>query len=79
MHEIVTQPDQLDELRDDRRVPALVIVGDQDHAVPRALAEIVAAVPGARLVVIPDAGHSPQFENPVGVARRVLEDFLASL
>jgi pimeloyl-ACP methyl ester carboxylesterase len=23
------------------------------------------AVPDARLVVIPDAGHSPQFENPL--------------
>ena len=28
------------------------------------------AIPSAQLVVIPDAGHSPQFENPDGVDRR---------
>jgi pimeloyl-ACP methyl ester carboxylesterase len=25
---------------------------------------MAAAIPGAQLVVVPDAGHSPQFENP---------------
>ena len=30
----------------------------------RRLRDIAEAMPGARLVVIPDAGHSPQFENP---------------
>jgi pimeloyl-ACP methyl ester carboxylesterase len=44
--------------------PTLVIVGEQDTPFvgdSRAMAE---AIPDARLVVIPDAGHSPQFENP---------------
>jgi pimeloyl-ACP methyl ester carboxylesterase len=37
---------------------------------------IVATVPGARLAVIPDAGHSPQFENPpawIGVMLEFLD------
>jgi pimeloyl-ACP methyl ester carboxylesterase len=43
--------------------PVLVIVGEQDKpllAPSRAMAE---AIPGATLVVVPDAGHSPQFEH----------------
>lgn len=60
---IVGQPDQLDAMRG-IRVPTLVIVGEQDtHFVPASVS-IAEAIPNARLVVVPDAGHSPQFENP---------------
>ncbi len=62
MHEIVTQPDQLAELAS-LSVPSLGIVGEQDAMFLKPMDEIVATVPGARLVVVPDAGHSPQFEN----------------
>lgn len=62
MHEIVTQPDQLSELAS-LAVPTLGIVGDQDAMFLRPMDDIVRTVPGARLVVVPDAGHSPQFEN----------------
>lgn len=43
--------------------PTLVMAGEQDPARPgcERLAEVI---PGARLVVIPDAGHSPQLESP---------------
>jgi pimeloyl-ACP methyl ester carboxylesterase len=44
--------------------PALVIVGEQDEPFlgpSRAMAD---AIPDARLVVVRDAGHSPQFEQP---------------
>ncbi|MBI3637623.1 MAG: alpha/beta fold hydrolase [Candidatus Rokubacteria bacterium] len=42
----------------DVRCPTLVVVGDRDTTVPRrAAAELVAAIPTARLVVLPDAGH----------------------
>lgn len=61
--EIVRQPDGLAALAA-VRCPTLVIVGEQDDAfvdVSHAMAE---TIPDARLVVIPDAGHSPQFENP---------------
>jgi 3-oxoadipate enol-lactonase len=75
MREMVRQPDQLDAMR---RIgcPTLVIVGEEDeHFVPAAHA-MAAAVPLARLVVVPDAGHSPQFENP-DVYVRAVEEFLA--
>jgi 2-succinyl-6-hydroxy-2,4-cyclohexadiene-1-carboxylate synthase len=61
--EIVRQADELDRMRG-IRCPTLVIVGEQDQpflAPSRAMAD---AIPDARLVVISDAGHSPQFENP---------------
>jgi pimeloyl-ACP methyl ester carboxylesterase len=46
------------------RGPLLVIVGEQDEPFIAVSQELAAAVPGAQLVVIPDAGHSPQAENP---------------
>jgi 3-oxoadipate enol-lactonase len=36
------------------------------------------AIPGARLAIIPDAGHSPQVEAPEAWAE-VVRGFLASL
>jgi 2-succinyl-6-hydroxy-2,4-cyclohexadiene-1-carboxylate synthase len=63
MREIVTQPDQLDLLRR-FAAPTLAIVGDQDTMFLGPMDDIARTVPGARLVVVPDAGHSPQFENP---------------
>jgi pimeloyl-ACP methyl ester carboxylesterase len=72
MHEIVTQPDQLDGLRA-IGVPTLGIVGDQDTMFLEPMAASVGAVSGARLVVIPEAGHSPQFENPPAWIAAMLE------
>ena len=40
--------------------------------------DIVATVPGAELVVVPDAGHSPQFENP-SAWRAAMGEFLAGV
>jgi pimeloyl-ACP methyl ester carboxylesterase len=44
--------------------PTLVIVGEQDAPFLGPSERMASAIPGARLEVIPDAGHSPQFENP---------------
>jgi 2-succinyl-6-hydroxy-2,4-cyclohexadiene-1-carboxylate synthase len=55
--------DRLDDLRS-IKVPALVIVGEEDAPFRKASARMAEAIPDARLVVIPDAAHSPQFENP---------------
>lgn len=44
--------------------PTLVIVGDQDLPFIDASHAMAATIPGAQLAVIPDAGHSPQFESP---------------
>ncbi len=57
--------DRLEDLRalpDD--LPVLVMVGDQDRPFIASSKRMAAAIPAATLVVLPDAGHSPQFENP---------------
>lgn len=77
MHEIVTQPDQLGLLAA-ITAPTLGIVGDQDSMFLKPMDDIVRTVPGARLVVVPDAGHSPQFENPAAWIAAMLE-FLAAV
>ena len=54
------------------RVPALVVVGDEDVATPRPKAErIVAGIAGARLVAIPRAGHSSSVEEPEAVTAAI--------
>jgi pimeloyl-ACP methyl ester carboxylesterase len=40
-----------------------VIVGEHDEPFLSHSQRMAKAIPTARLVVIPDAGHSPQFEN----------------
>jgi pimeloyl-ACP methyl ester carboxylesterase len=58
-----TQDDRIDRLRAFSG-PCLVLVGDQDKPFLEASRHLAEAISDARLVVIPDAGHSPQFENP---------------
>jgi pimeloyl-ACP methyl ester carboxylesterase len=64
-NQLFQQEDRLDRLRD-IAVPTLVIVGEQDGPFVAASERMAKTIPGARLEVIPDAGHSPQFENPDG-------------
>jgi pimeloyl-ACP methyl ester carboxylesterase len=45
-------------------LPTLVMVGDQDQAFIGASERMASAMAGASLAVIPDAGHTPQFESP---------------
>ena len=61
--ELVRQPDQLGAMRA-IGCPTLVIVGEEDELFLAPSRDMAETVPGARLVVIRDAGHSPQFENP---------------
>jgi len=54
--------------------PTLVVVGDEDVATPRTKAEaLVAQIAGARLAVIPRAGHSSTVEAPADVTRAISE------
>ena len=49
-------------------VPTLVLVGEHDALTPPAdAAAMAAAIPGARLIVVPRAGHLSPLENPRGV------------
>ena len=59
--------------------PTLVVTSDNDHLIPRELSELIAAhISGAKLVVMPGAGHIPFMEQPEQVVRIVL-DFVAGL
>jgi pimeloyl-ACP methyl ester carboxylesterase len=60
------------------RTPTLVLVGSEDVAtVPAKARRIHQLIAGSRLVVIPDAGHSPTVEEPA-VVNAALADFLAA-
>jgi pimeloyl-ACP methyl ester carboxylesterase len=59
------------------RLPALVLVGDQDDATPRTSAEALRdAIPGAHLEVVKSAAHIPTVEQPAAVTEALLA-FLA--
>ena len=46
------------------RTPTLVIHGELDAVVAAGSRWLAEAIPGARLEVVPEAGHSPQLERP---------------
>lgn len=61
------------------RCPSVVIVGKDDPGTPVAMAEEIHRVmPGSKLVVIPDAAHLSNLEQPE-VFNRALADFLANV
>jgi len=73
---IFSRDDVTNQLRD-IALPTLVVVGEDDHGTPPDKARHLAAtIPGARLEVIPNAGHLCTVEQPDEV-NRVLFDFLA--
>jgi 3-oxoadipate enol-lactonase len=60
-------------------VPVLVIHGAEDALIPLREAQAMAeTIPGARLEIIPGAGHLPNLENP-RVFNRVVRNFLMDL
>lgn len=75
--EMVTQADRLEQLRA-LDLPTLVIVGEQDTGFVAASERMAKTIPGAKLAVIPDGGHSPQFEAP-DAWWQALTSFLDSL
>jgi len=59
--------------------PTLVVVGREDAiSPPEEMRQLAAAIPGARLVEVPEAGHMSPMENPAAV-NAALREFLASL
>src|SRR4029453_3600507 len=61
--ELTRQPDQLDAMRA-ISCPTLVVVGEEDEGFVPGAHAMTEPTGGARLVVVPGGGHSPQFENP---------------
>jgi 3-oxoadipate enol-lactonase len=61
------------------RCPTLVLVGQEDALTPPAdMRTMAAAIPGAKYVEIPAAGHMSPLENPAAVNGAIAE-FLAAL
>jgi len=61
------------------RIPVLAICGTQDKMTPPSLSQsICARIPGARLVLIEDAGHFVMMENPEAF-NAALVDFVRAL
>jgi pimeloyl-ACP methyl ester carboxylesterase len=58
-------------------VPTLLIAGERDAAAPaRTMQRMAEAIPGARIVVVPEAGHLLHLERPEAF-RAALDPFLA--
>ena len=56
------------------RVPTLIVWGREDRLLPVSDGErLRARIPGSRLVVLPDAGHLPQREQPEAFSRAVAQ------
>jgi 3-oxoadipate enol-lactonase len=72
------QPDDLAALAAAVQFPMLVLAGSQDTPFVTASRAVADAIEHAQLVIIPDAGHSPQFENP-GAWIDALSLFLSSV
>ncbi|MBE8520266.1 alpha/beta fold hydrolase [Amycolatopsis sp. H6(2020)] len=73
-----TRPGSLDLLRD-AKIPALVIVGEEDPITPVAAAsEMVEVMDGATLVVLPDSGHLTPLEDAAGVVEAILSWYPAT-
>jgi pimeloyl-ACP methyl ester carboxylesterase len=76
--EIANQTDDLPALAASLACPLLIIVGEQDADFLPAARAMSEAMPHAQYVEVPDAGHSPQFENPE-VWFDAMSTFLASI
>ena len=60
------------------RRPTLVVAGDRDTMVPLApKLRLAAAIPSARIVVVPASGHATPYDQPA-TFNRVLLEFLAA-
>ncbi len=70
-------PSMADRLGELAHLPVTVIVGANDTPLLDSARFLHDAIPGSRLEVVPDAGHSPQEDNPDAWLRAV-EDHLAS-
>ncbi|WP_098893612.1 alpha/beta fold hydrolase [Streptomyces sp. or3] len=57
-----------------RDVPVLILAGDKDLVTPSSHSEAIADVlPGAELVIVPDAGHLVMLEHPETVTDRLAD------
>jgi pimeloyl-ACP methyl ester carboxylesterase len=61
------------------RAPTLVLTGDADRLIPPQNSEVLAAaIPGARLVTLPGAGHAFPLEREEETVRALTDHFLSA-
>jgi len=60
------------------KVPALIVVGENDIPFHKAAEYMAEKIPNARKVVIPDAGHAVNIDQPA-IFNKTVCDFLESL
>ena len=58
-------------------VPVTLIVGANDGPMPKAMAHLQTHIAGSQLVVIPNAGHLPNIDQPEAFNRAMLAHFAA--
>ncbi len=75
--QLATIEDRLEALRS-IAVPTLALVGELDTAFVEATHAIAAAIPDARIAVVGEGGHSPQFEA-TDAWRSIVHGFLADV
>ncbi|MGW8985475.1 alpha/beta fold hydrolase [Streptomyces parvus] len=69
-----TEHDKSGALPGFRDVPVLILAGDKDLVTPSSHSEAIADVlPGAELVIVPDAGHLVMLEHPETVTDRLAD------
>ncbi|WP_186094425.1 alpha/beta fold hydrolase [Burkholderia gladioli] len=74
---VIGRPDSRRELPS-IAVPSLVLVGDSDPVTPPEFArEMAEAIPDAKLVIVPECGHTSPLERPEAV-NAALRDWLAA-
>jgi len=57
-------------------VPTAIVLGDHDEAITREHTEYLAAtIPGAELIILPEASHFAMLQDPAGYTRAV-RDFI---
>ena len=62
-----TQPNWTDAQLAAIRVPAVIVVGDHDEAIlPDHTRKIARLIPGAKLVILPQASHFAMLQDPAG-------------
>lgn len=73
-----TRPPFLDDRLKDIKTPTLIIWGKQDKLIPvQTAGRFAKGIPGSRIVVIENAGHLPQVEQPEAFSR-ALKKFVKS-
>jgi pimeloyl-ACP methyl ester carboxylesterase len=76
---LLDEPDRTDDLRDwltRTGLPCLVVTGAQEDVWPAELQRTTAERLGARFAEIPDAGHSPNTQQPEATAKALLDFWL---